>query len=130
MASFPVQKSVSIIRSHLFIIFKYIILLITIHIFFGCAGSSSLHVGFLWLWQVGLLSGCGAWASHCRGFPCCGAQAPGAQAQYLQHAGSVVAVLGLTCLKECGIFPDHSFPLNHQGSPSFVFYFISIALGD
>ena len=58
------------------------------------------------------------------------AQAPDAQAQYLQHSGSAVAVLGLSCLKECGIFPDPSFPLNHQGSPSFVFYFISIALGD
>ena len=50
-----------------------------------------------------LLSGCGAWASHCNGFSCCGAQALGewasvvmahglrlrlgAQTQYLWHMG-------------------------------------------
>ena len=40
-----------------------------------------------------LLSGCGAWASHCSGFSCCGAQALGAWA-------SVVAVCGIS---SCGL---------------------------
>ena len=38
--------------------------------------SLLLHEGFLWLWRVGLFSGCHAWASHDSGFSCCGAQAP------------------------------------------------------
>ena len=42
---------------------------------FGCPGSLLLH---------GLLSSCSGQASHCSGFPCCGAQALG-------HIGSVVA---------------------------------------
>ena len=27
--------------------------------FFGCSGSLLLHMDFLWLWRVGLLSSCG-----------------------------------------------------------------------
>ena len=38
--------------------------------------SLLLREGFLWLWHVGLFSGCDAWASHDSGFSCCGAQAP------------------------------------------------------
>ena len=45
-------------------------------------------VGFLQLWQVQAASRCTAWASHCSGFSCCGAQVLG-------HLGSVVAALGL-----------------------------------
>ena len=41
----------------------------------------------------------GAWASHCGGFPCCGARALGARA-------SVVVAHGLSCSTACGIFPD------------------------
>ena len=52
-----------------------------IYFIFGCAGSSLLHTGFQWLWQpVEPLSRCGAWASHCYGFSCCGTQALGMRA--------------------------------------------------
>ena len=42
---------------------------------------------------------CGARASHCGGFSCCGAQALGARAP-------VVVVHGLSCPAACGNFPD------------------------
>ena len=49
-----------------------------LHLFiFGCAGSSLLREGFLWVWRAGLLSVCGVQASHCGGFSGCGAQALG-----------------------------------------------------
>ena len=42
------------------------------YIYFGCGGSLLLWVGFLqWQW-VGATLHCGAWASHCDGFSCCG----------------------------------------------------------
>ena len=48
---------------------------------YGCVGSSFLCEGFPQLWQEGATLHRGAWASHCRGLSCCGAQAPDAQAQ-------------------------------------------------
>ena len=48
---------------------------------FGCVGSSFLCKGFLQLWRAGATLHHGAWASHCRGLSCCGAQASDAQAQ-------------------------------------------------
>ena len=52
------------------------------------------HAGSLWLCRLfsscskqWLLSGCGAWTSHCGGFSCCGTQAVGCM-------GSVVAAPG------------------------------------
>ena len=48
---------------------------------FGCVGSSFLCEGFLQLQRAGATLHHGAWASHCRGLSCCGAQAPDAQAQ-------------------------------------------------
>ena len=48
---------------------------------FGCVGSSFLCEGFLQLWRAGATPHRGARASHRRGLPCCGAQAPDAQAQ-------------------------------------------------
>jgi len=36
-----------------------------------------LCAGFLQLHEVGATLPCGAWASHCSGFSCCGAQALG-----------------------------------------------------
>ena len=48
---------------------------------FGCVGSSFLCEGFLQLWRAGATLHHGAWASHCRGLSCCGAQALDAQAQ-------------------------------------------------
>ena len=61
---------------------------------------------------------CGAQASHCGGFSCCGAWALGAQASVVVARGlsscgswalersSVVAVHGLSCSVASGIFPD------------------------
>ena len=48
---------------------------------FVCVGSSFLCQGFLQLQRAGATLHRGAWASHCRGLSCCGAQAPDAQAQ-------------------------------------------------
>ena len=65
-----------------------------------------------------------------------GAQASGAATHRLQSTDSTVAVHGLSCWEECGIFLDQgsnpcplhwqadSVPLSHQGSPShFLLYF-------
>ena len=49
--------------------------------------------------ERGLLSSCGAWASHCGGFSCCRASALG-------HTGSVVVAHRLSCPTAHGIFPD------------------------
>ena len=67
-------------------------------------------------------SSCGAWASHCGGFCCCGARALGAQASVvvarrLESTGSVVVVHGLSCFVACGFFPDQGLnpcPLHWQ----------------
>ena len=95
----------------------------------------------------GLLSSCGARASHCNGFFCgawaiahtgfsssCGTRAqylrlpgPRAQAQQLWHTGLVVLF--------CGFFPDQGLnpcilhwqaailPLSHQGSPMIALFY-------
>ena len=93
--------------------------------FFGYSGSSLLCMGFLELWRVGATLHCWARASHCGGFSCCRAQAPGVRA-------SVVVAHRFTCSTARGIFPDQgsnpcslhrqevSYPLHHQGSPSFL----------
>ena len=60
--------------------------------FFGCVGSLLLHMGFFLLRRAGATLRCGARASHCGGFSCCGAQALGAWA-------SVVVARGLS---SCG----------------------------
>ena len=64
---------------------------------FDCIGSSLLHMGFLLLWRAGAILLCGARASHCGGFSCCGARALGGRA-------SVVVARGLLeCrLSSCG----------------------------
>ena len=59
---------------------------------FGCVESLLLHTGFLQLPRAGATLPCGAWASHCGGFSCCGARALGVQA-------SVVVAHGLS---SCG----------------------------
>ena len=84
-------------------------------------------------------------ASHCGGFSCCGAQAPGRTgfsscvgsvvvAPGLESTGSAVVAQGLSCSVACGIIPDErsnlgllhwqedSLPLSHHESPhpSFV----------
>ena len=60
-------------RLHLLIVILFIYLSI-----FGCVGSSLLRVGFLYLQRAGAALRCGARASHCGGFSCCGARALGA----------------------------------------------------
>ena len=60
--------------------------------------------------EEGLLSGCGAGASHCGGFSCCDARALGAWA-------SVVVAHSLSCPMACGIFPDQGsnpYPLHYK----------------
>ena len=47
----------------------------------GCVGSSLLCAGFLWLRLAGATLRCGARASHCGGFSCCGARTLGTWAQ-------------------------------------------------
>ena len=49
---------------------------------------------------------CGARASHCGGFSCCGAGALGARASVVVAHGSVVVAHGLSCFAACGIFLD------------------------
>ena len=52
------------IRSFFFFSFLFIYL-------FGCTGSSFLHSAFSSCGEQGLLSSCGAQASHCSSFSCC-----------------------------------------------------------
>ena len=47
---------------------------------FSCTGSSLLRTGFLQLRWAGATVCCGAQASHCSGFSCCGAPALGTRA--------------------------------------------------
>ena len=59
------------------------------NLFFGCAGSSLLHPGFLQLQWVGAALHCGGQASHRGGFSCCGAQALGCWASVAVAHGLV-----------------------------------------
>ena len=63
---------------------------IFIYLIFGCTASLLLHRGFSSCGKQRLLSSCGARASHCSGFSCCGAQALG-------HKGSALVVYRLSC---------------------------------
>ena len=54
---------------------------------FCCIGSSLLHEGFLQLQRAGATLRCGARASYCGGFSCCGAQALGAWASRVVARG-------------------------------------------
>ena len=78
----------------------YIVLFIKKKNVLGCAVSLLLHRLFFSCCKQGLLSDCGAWASHRSGFPC-GAQALGHEGfsssdSRLQSTGSVVVAQGLT----------------------------------
>ena len=55
--------------------------------FFGCVGSLVLLAVFLQLQRAGATLRCGAVASHCGGFSCCGARAVGAQASVVVASG-------------------------------------------
>ena len=69
-----------------------------------------------------LLSGCGAWASHCSGFSCCETQGlerlgfSRCGSQSLQHRVSSCGAR-LSCCTACRIFPDQGlnwYPLRWQ----------------
>ena len=100
---------------------------------YGRAGSLLLLRPFSSCGEQGLLSRCSAWASHCGGFSCCGAQAVGysgtwplgsrTQAQSLWLMGLVVC--GTWDLPRSGInlcplqCQADSLPLSQQRSPWF-----------
>ena len=86
MLAFSQNFAVFFFLIHLFIYFW-------LHWVFGTAHGLSLLV------ESRGYSSCGAWASHCGGFSCCGAQALGARA-------SVIVAHGLSCSTACGIFLD------------------------
>ena len=97
---------------------------------FDCARSSLLLGLFFSCGERGLLSSCGAWASHCSGLPCGNRLQvpwlPGsrAQAQWLWRMGQLFR--GMWDLPGSGIKPRgqaNSSPLSHWGRPSIVFYF-------
>ena len=108
---------------HTLLSHEILIFLITLFIFFCCAGSLLLHGLFSSFKEWGLLSSCGVKASHCGGFSCCGAGVWGTQASVvaahslshcgsrLERTGSVVVTYGLGCPAACGIFQDQ-----HVGS--------------
>ena len=58
-----------------------------INLYFGCVRSLLLRAGFLQLWRAGATLRCGAWASHCGGFFCCGAWALGVWASAVVARG-------------------------------------------
>ena len=84
----PVQSA----STHLTSLISFFFLNLFIYFIFVCVGSSLLHTGFLQLRRAGATLRCGARASHCGGFSCCGARALGVWA-------SVVAAHGLS---SCG----------------------------
>ena len=81
-------------------------------IYFWYVGCSLLRAGFLWLRRAGATLRCGARASHCGGFSCCGARALGTWA-------SVVTALRLSSCgmraPECASFSScGSWALEHR----------------
>ena len=58
-----------------------------IYFIFGCIGSSLLRAGFLSLRPAGATLRCGARASHCGGFSCCGPWALGIRASLIVACG-------------------------------------------
>ena len=84
--NFCIPKEVFILPSFYF---KFIYLFI-----FGCVGPLLLHAGFFQSRHAEATLCCGARASHCSGFSCCGAQA-------LSTWASVVEARGLS---SCGLW--------------------------
>ena len=78
------------------------------HLFiFSCASSSSLHDLFPGCGDRGLLSSCGAWASHCGGYSCCGAtgsRACGLQQLWLSDSRARAQELWYTVLIARGMW--------------------------
>ena len=74
----------------LFIYFIYLFNLFLAALALPCcmrAFSSCGERGLLLVAVRGLLIACGAWASHCGGFSCCGARALGTQASVVVARG-------------------------------------------
>ena len=99
-----------------------------IYLFMAVLGLllSLLCVGFLCLWQTGLLSSWGVRASHCGGFSCWGAQALGCVGL------STWGHMGLVALQHVGssrtrdqthvpCWQADAYPLYHGESPGSVF---------
>ena len=92
----------------LFFIFK---IYLFIYLFLAVLGLRCCVRAFSSCGERGATLRCGAWASHCGGFSCCGARALGVwtsvvAAHGLYSASSVVVAHGLSCSMACGIFPD------------------------
>lgn len=95
---------------------------------FGWARSSSLCLGFLWLWPARATFRFHVWASHCSAFSFYGALTPG-------PVGSAVVAHWLSCPVACEIFPDEgpnlcplrwqvsSLPLDTRGLQVWQFLF-------
>ena len=103
-----------------FFLFFFVFFFNFIYLFLAVLGLCCYSGFFSSCGEWGLLSGCGARASHCAGFSCCRAQALGTWtsvvvAHGLKSTGSIVVVHGLSCSMACGIFPDQGWnpPLLH-----------------
>ena len=86
LGKYVIKSDFRYIRLSLSCIFLFNKLFIYLFIF-GCFGSSLLRAGFLQLRRVGATLHCGARASHCGGFSCCGARALGARASVVMARG-------------------------------------------
>ena len=118
--------------------------------FWLCWAFVAVHGLFTRCCEQGLLSSCGAEASHCGAFSCCGPRAlwpvgfnscgtwalewgSVVAVPRLYSTGSRVVVYRLGCHATCGIFLDRgsnpcllhwqvdSSPLSHQGTPALSF---------
>ena len=118
-----------ILQAYFSCILKNIYYLFLFGLGLRCCEGFSLVVA-----SEGLLSSCGAQASHCSGPSCCAAWALGMWASVvvapgLWSTGSVAVALGLSCPGACEIFPDQgsmpcllhwqvdSLLLSHQKRP-------------
>ena len=75
-------------------------------LFLAALGLLRYVWAFLQLWRVGTTLHCGAWASHCGGSPCCGAQALGAWASVfvaLGFSSCRVWILELAGFSSCDV---------------------------
>ena len=80
------------------IIFLLIYLFIYLFLFIYLLAVLGLHCctrAFSSCGERGAMLHCGAWASHCGGFSCCGARTLGARASVAVAPGSVVVARGL-----------------------------------
>ena len=103
-------------------------------VIYGCTGSLILCSDFLKLWPAEATLPCSAWASHCGGFSCCGADSGHkdfssfswwAVEHRLSYYGAEAYLLyGMCNLPGLGIEPTSPalagglcYPLSHKRSP-------------